>query len=126
MDAELINRRFVVAHGGWTLAERKLVGDLRAQVRLHGERIVCVPFVLRGPFARGDQDRELVEARRQRGFVANVFADVLQTVAEIRATHPRIEGPAAQYLLYRLGTGVAPARGPASSASSSFFWSAFI
>ena len=61
LDAELVNRRFVVAHGGWPLAERKLVGDLRVQARLHGERIVCIPFVLRGPFARGDQDRELVE-----------------------------------------------------------------
>jgi len=30
---------------------RKLVGDLRGQARLHGERIVCVPFVLRGPFS---------------------------------------------------------------------------
>ena len=34
LDAELVNRRFVVAHGGWPLAERKLVGDLRVQARL--------------------------------------------------------------------------------------------
>ena len=109
LDAELVNRRFVVAHAGRPLAERKLVSDPRVRARLHGERIMCVPFVLRGPFARGDQDRELVEAQRQRGAVANVFADVLQTVAQIGAAHPRIEGPAEQHLLCRLRAGIAPA-----------------
>jgi len=47
LDAELVNRRFVVAHGGWPLAERQILGDFRIQARLHGQRIVCVPLILR-------------------------------------------------------------------------------
>src|SRR5882762_1983357 len=57
-------------------------------------RMMGVPLVLRGPVARGDQDRELLEPLRQRAPEAHVFAELLRAVRQLRAAEQRVERPA--------------------------------
>src|SRR5216684_16485 len=57
-------------------------------------RVMGVPLVLRGPVARGDQDRKLLEPLRQRAFEAHGFAKFLCAVRELRAAQQRVERPA--------------------------------
>src|SRR5712691_11182640 len=57
-------------------------------------RMMGVPLVLRGPVARGDQDRELLDPLRQRAPEAHGFAQFLRPVRELRAAQQRVERPA--------------------------------
>src|SRR6266404_4242121 len=53
-----------------------------------------VPLNLRTPLPPDDEDRELVELGRHRGFPAQVMKKVEQKLAEHRASHHRVVRPA--------------------------------
>src|SRR5271165_1817718 len=53
-----------------------------------------VELVLRVPAAAGDDDRKLVQRRRDAAVAADIGADALHQVAQLRASHQRLERPA--------------------------------
>jgi hypothetical protein len=75
-------------------ALRERIGGFSRQSRLERERIVHAPFELLREAPRDDQHRELGEARLERALVAQVLADFLQPLHELRAAQERDEGPA--------------------------------
>jgi hypothetical protein len=50
-----------------------------------------VPLILRRPFARAENDRELVETRLNRTLEAHELANMLDAVGEFRAAQQRLE-----------------------------------
>src|SRR2546426_12578371 len=71
LGAEVVDRSLVVLHGRRAAPLREIRRDARRQTRLQRERVMRVPLVLRAPVARRDEDRELVQARRQRAVEAD-------------------------------------------------------
>jgi len=103
--AEIVDGRLVVLHFCRALALRDGIGDLRVEAGLEGKFPVCIPLELRGPVARDDEDRELVEARGQRAVEADVFADRCTRSARSGLRSNALKGPRA------------PPRGPETMAS---------
>src|SRR6266446_2681649 len=91
LGAEVVDGRLVVLHGRRAAPLRKIRSDPRRKTCLLRERVMRVPLVLRAPVARRDEDRELVQARRQRAVEADVLAHPLRAVGELRAAQQRVE-----------------------------------
>src|SRR6266446_965136 len=91
LGAEVVDGCLVVLHGRRAAPLRKIRSDARRKTRLQRERVMRVPLVLRAPVARRDEDREFVQARRQRAVEADVLAHLLRAVGELRAAQQRVE-----------------------------------
>src|SRR5258708_6588386 len=89
LGAKIVDRGLLGRQAGRALAARDLVGDLGVEAGLERELAVRVPLVLRGPEARRDQDRELVERIRQRALVAQVRAGLLHRIGQAGAVEQR-------------------------------------
>jgi hypothetical protein len=68
--------------------------DLGLQARLLGQGTMRLPFVVLAPLARGDEDGELVEARRDRALEAQIIAHRLGAQHHLGASQHRRERPA--------------------------------
>src|SRR5882762_10228013 len=91
LGAEVVHGSLVVLHGRRAAPLREVRRDARRKTRLQRERVMRVPLVLRAPVARRDEDREFVQARRQRAVEADVLAHPLRAVGELRAAQQRVE-----------------------------------
>ncbi len=81
--AEIVHRGLLARHALGAPPLRDGLGDARIEPRLHRHPVVREPLVLRGPVARGDEDREFVQPRRQRTAEADVLADLLRAVGQL-------------------------------------------
>src|SRR5690606_22097928 len=90
---EVVDRRLVRIHGDRPAAFGNVLGDGRIEPRFEGEAAVRVPLVLGSPEASRDDDRELVELRRQRAAEADLLAEALHPIADARTAQPYVEGP---------------------------------
>src|SRR6267143_1228938 len=93
LGAEVVDGSLVVLHGRRAAPLREIRCDARRETCLQRERVMRVPLVLRAPVARRDEDREFVQARRQRAVEADVLAHPLRAVGELRAAQQRVERP---------------------------------
>src|SRR2546425_8167775 len=91
LGAEVVDGSLVVLHGRRAAPLRKIRRDAWRKTCFQRQRVTRVPLVLRAPVARRDEDREFVQARRQRAVEADVLAHPLHAVSELRAAQQRVE-----------------------------------
>src|SRR6202165_2857509 len=91
LGAEVVDGSLVVLHGRRAAPLRKVRRNAWRKACLQRQRVMRVPLVLRAPVARRDENREFVQARRQRAVEADVLAHPLHAVSELRAAQPCVE-----------------------------------
>src|SRR3982074_751708 len=63
---ETVRRRLVILQPTGAFSTCDIRRDCRIKTGFDRKRIVCVPLVLRGPMAGGDEDCKFAQSRRQR------------------------------------------------------------
>ena len=94
LGAEIVEDLLVFGHPLRPAPFGDGAGDVLAQAGLERELIVRVPLVVLRPVARGDQDRELAQARREDALEAQVVAHRARPVHDLGAAEQRHERPA--------------------------------
>src|SRR5712691_9580012 len=88
---EVVDDGLVLLHVRGTPVLRKVFRDSRVQSRLQREAVMRMPLVLRGPVARRHQNREFIQARRQRAPEPDLLAQLPKPLGERRAAEVYIE-----------------------------------
>src|SRR5258708_34897832 len=91
---EVVDDGLILLHARGTPALRKVFRDSRVQACLQREVVMRVPLVLRGPVARRHQNREFVQARRQRAPESDLLAQLSNPLGKYRAAEVHIESAA--------------------------------